>query len=153
MRQISREDRRYVHELECAALVMDEPGVRRRNGRWQVLRAGRWRDLDPVGANLQTNASAETPRLGSAVAPSLQPESETCSSPAEPLPEGSRRQSLAGREMLVPLWGPAARCRQPSERSGARWWQASSLQETARSGDTADRLSTERLFTERKCAK
>jgi hypothetical protein len=42
------EARRQRHEYECAAAVMDDPEIRRRNGRWQVLRAGKWRDLDPA---------------------------------------------------------------------------------------------------------
>jgi len=42
------EARRQRHEYECAALVVDEPEIRRRNGRWQVLRGGKWRDLDPA---------------------------------------------------------------------------------------------------------
>jgi hypothetical protein len=42
------EERRQVHEYECAAAVVDAPTVRRRQGRWQVLRDGKWRDLDPV---------------------------------------------------------------------------------------------------------
>jgi len=97
-------------------------------------------------ANLRTNASAaKRSRPVSALASLPQSATETCSLLL--ISRRRRRRARAGREMLVPLWAPAARCRQPSERSGARWWPAAPSLETAREKSVLENVSTELLFT------
>jgi hypothetical protein len=46
--KLTKAERQERHEWECKALVQNVESVRRARGRWQVLRAGRWRDLDPI---------------------------------------------------------------------------------------------------------
>lgn len=41
-------DRRTRHEAACRYAVMGCETLRRADGRWQVLRGGTWRDLDPA---------------------------------------------------------------------------------------------------------
>lgn len=101
----------------------------------QVTRPGEGRKSGGEAVNcerakLRTNAPAATPSRALAIGCLVATEA-LCALPIS-FPNGEQRRPKAGREIWVPLWAPKARCRQVSERSGARSVTDSASQETAR---------------------